>query len=138
MARVRRCWFPEVCRSDVVVRIEVSVGKGWGLVCGCIWGTNRGGAAAVAMREIGVTGCEGVRQVSLFGPRRMGVVHTQIESRPSGGSGVLWYCWGCSRVFDVADLSGKELVKLMGIDTVDLLVLFCPGWIKASCIEDSG
>jgi hypothetical protein len=134
MARVRRCWFPEVCRSDFVVRIEFSVGKGWGLVCGCVWGTNRGGAAAVAMREIGITCCEGV----LLGPRRMGVVHTQIECRPSGGSVVLWYWWGCSRVFDVADLSGKELVRLMDIDTVDLLVLFCPGWSKTSCSGDSG
>ena len=90
MVRVRRGWFPEVCRSDVVVRIEVSVGKGWGLVCGCVWGTNRGGAAAVAMREIGITCCEGVRHVSVLGPRRMDVVHTQIECRPSGGSVVLW------------------------------------------------
>jgi hypothetical protein len=69
MARVRRCWFPEVCLSEVVVGFEGSVGKGWWLVsCGCGrgQGTNRGGAAAVAMREIGITCCEGVRQLRVL------------------------------------------------------------------------
>jgi hypothetical protein len=69
MARVRRCWFPEVCLSEVVVGFEGSVGKGWWLVsCGCgrDQGTNRGGAAAVAMREIGITCCEGVRQLRVL------------------------------------------------------------------------
>jgi len=50
---------------------------------------------------------------------------------------MLCYWCGCSRVFDVAYLSGKELVKLLCIDTVVLLVLFCPGWSKTSCIGDS-
>ena len=69
MARVRRCWFPEVWLSEVVVGFEGSVRRGWGLVsvgCGCGQGTNRGGAAAVAMREIGITCCEGVRQLRVL------------------------------------------------------------------------
>ncbi len=47
------------------------------------------------------------------------------------------YWFGRSRVVDVADLVGKELVKMCCIDTVVLLSLFVPGWSKTSCIGDS-
>ena len=50
---------------------------------------------------------------------------------------MLCYWCGCSRVFDVAYLSGEELVKLLFIGTVVLLCLFLPGWSKASGIGDS-
>jgi hypothetical protein len=50
---------------------------------------------------------------------------------------LLGYWFGRSRVVDVADLVGKELVQLGCIDTVVLLSLFCPGWSKTSCIGDS-
>ena len=65
------------------------------------------------------------------------MVHTQIECRPAGGSVMLCYWCGCSRVFDVAYLSGKKLVKLLFIGTVVLLSLFLPGWSKTSGIGDS-
>ena len=69
MARVRRYWFPELCLSEVVVGFDGSVGREWWLVsvgCGRGQGTNRGGAAAVAMREIGITCWEGVRQLRVL------------------------------------------------------------------------
>ncbi len=65
--------------------------------------------------------------MSLLGSRRIDVIHTQIEGRSAGGSVLLGYWFGCSRVVDVADLSGNELVKLLCIDAVVLLSFFCPG-----------
>ena len=67
----------------------------------------------------------------------MDVIHTQIECRSAGVS-VWWGYWlGCSRIVYVANLSGKELVKLLLVGTDVILSLFFPGLSKTSFIGDS-
>jgi hypothetical protein len=48
----------------------------------------------------------------------------------------VWYGLGW-KIVDVADLCGKELVKLLFVFTVGLFSLFFPGLSKTSCIEGS-
>jgi hypothetical protein len=48
-----------------------------------------------------------------------------------------WYGFGCRRIVDVANLGGKELVKLFFGFTVCLFSLFFPGLNKTSCIGAS-
>ncbi len=73
----------------------------------------------------------------MLGSKRVDLIHTQIECRAAGVSGVWWYWFGCRRIVDVADLGGKELVKLLFIFTVGPLSLFFPWLSKTSCIGGS-